>query len=182
MNEILQASGGDAVKPPEMNPANSPRKRVTEDNRIPMNLPTSKLQVPEIPGFYLYWFLGQNLARARKAGYEFVEEDEVDVMNTSLGDDANKQGNSDMGTRVSVVAGGLTEGSAEPQRLYLMKLRQEWRDKDVEGLEAVNERVAAAIRGGHSPSGPQGGPGETPEDRLQRYLKKGQDLFTPKRR
>lgn len=74
------------------------------------------------------------------------------------------------------------EGTPEPQRLYLMKLRQEWRDKDVQKLEEINERVAAAIRGGRPAPGQVGAPGETPTDQLQRYLKKGQDLFIPKRR
>lgn len=175
--QILQASK-DAVQP-QTNPANAPQKRVTEATRVPMTLPSAKLSVPEIPGYFLYWFLGQNIPRALKAGYEFVTEEEADVVNTGLADDASKQGNTDLGSRISVIAGGLVEGTVEPQRLYLMKLREEWRTKDVEALEQVNERVAAAIRGGR-PGG--AAPGETGVDAQQRYLKKGQDLFYPKRR
>lgn len=177
---ILEAAGGTPLPPPTVNPANAPLRRVTEGSRIPMSVPQSKLTVPAIPGYYLYWFLGQNVPRALKAGYEFVDESEADVTNTGLADDANQQGNSDMGSRVSIVAGGLIEGTAEPQRLYLMKLRQEWRDKDAADLEAVNERIAAAIRGGQPAPGASA-PGETNHDRLQRYLKKGQDLFIAKR-
>lgn len=161
------------------NPANAPRKRVTEANRVPMNLPETKLTVPEIPGYYLYWFLGENVHRAMRAGYEFVEPDEVDVVNTGLGSDAGQSGNSDMGTRVSVPAGGLIEGTMEPRRHYLMKLRDEWHDKDVAALEAINEKVAVAIRGGNVTGA--GAPEETSSDRGKRYLKKGQDLFYPKR-
>lgn len=175
-------AGANPVKSEPANPANAPQKRVTEGSRIPMNLPTTKLAVPEIPGYYLYWFLGENVPRAQRAGYEFVDQDEVDMVNTGLADNASKSGNSDMGTRVSSVAGGLVEGSMEPRRLYLMKIRQEWRDKDVAALEQVNERIAAAIRGGQPMPGAQGAPNETGADRLQRYLKKGQDLFVPKRR
>lgn len=171
-----------AVLSPAANPANAPRKQVTEATRIPMNLPGTKLSVPEIPGYYLYWFLGQNIPRAMKAGYEFVTDEEVDMVNTGLADDASKQGNTDLGSRVSAIAGGLVEGTAEPQRLYLMKLRQEWRDKDVRALEAVNDRVAAALRGGQAIAGQGNAPAETDLDRASRYLKKGQDLFIPKRR
>lgn len=170
------------VKSEPANPANAPQRRVTEATRIPMSLPQTKLAVPEIPGYYLYWFLGQNVPRALKAGYEFVDESEAMLVNTGLADDVSKQGNSDMGTRVSAVAGGLIEGTAEPQRLYLMKLRQEWRDKDVQLLEQANERIAQALRGGQVIAGQASAPGETAEDKLKRYLKKGQDLFIPKRR
>lgn len=169
------------VKSTPANPANAPQKRVTEATRIPMNLPQLKLSVPEIPGYYLYWFLGQNVPRAQKAGYEFVEDSEVELTNTGLADDASKQGNSDLGSRVSVIAGGLIEGTVEPQRLYLMKIREDWHEADVKELEKVNERVAAALRGGQPVDG-QNAPGETNLDRAQRYLKKGQDLFIPKRR
>ena len=164
------------------NPGNAPRKRVTEATRIPMNLPATKLAVPEIPGHYLYWFLGSNIPRAQKAGYEFVTEDEVDVVNAGLADDASKSGSTDLGTRISVVAGGFSEGTTEPQRLYLMKLRSEWHDQDVLALEKVNDRVAAALRGGQAMAGSGNAPEETPLDRASRYLKKGQDLFIPKRR
>lgn len=182
MNAPLQANNAPTKSAPA-NPANAPQKRVTEATRIPMNLPQAKLAVPEIPGYYLYWFLGQNVPRAQRAGYEFVDESEADLTNTGLADDASRSGNSDLGTRVSMIAGGLVEGTPEPQRLYLMKIRQEWRDKDVAALEAINERIAAAIRGGRPmPGGAGGAPEETAHDKLQRYLKKGQDLFIPKRR
>jgi hypothetical protein len=170
------------VKSEPANPANVPQTRVTEATRIPMSLPQLKMSVPEIPGYYLYWFLGQNVPRALRAGYEFVNEWEVNPVSTDLAGDANSNGNTDMGTRVSIVAGGVIEGTAEPQRHYLMKLRQEWRDSDVEKLGETNERIAAALRGGAPMPGQPTAPGETPHDQLQRYLKKGQDLFIPKKR
>ena len=103
------------------------------------------------------------------------------MVNAGLADDASRSGNTDLGSRVSAPAGGLVEGTVEPQRLYLMKLRQEWRDKDVEVREATNERVAVSLRGGNASPGAGGAPEETGDDRLKRYLKKGQDLFMPKR-
>jgi hypothetical protein len=147
-----------------------------------MSVPRQRLAVPEIPGFHLHWFLSQNVHRAIQAGYSFVEDDEVDVMNSGVADDAASSGSTDMGSRVSRFAGGLVQGTTEPQRLYLMKLPQEWRNADMKKLEEMNERIAAALRGGNAP-----GPGgvSTPEgasDRGKRYLKAGQDLFFPKTR
>lgn len=167
---------------PSANPANPAPKAVTEATRIPMSVPRQRLAVPEIPGFHLHWFLSQNVHRAIQAGYSFVEDDEVDVMNSGVADDAASSGSTDMGSRVSRFAGGLVQGTTEPQRLYLMKLPQEWRNADMKKLEEMNERIAAALRGGNAP-----GPGgvSTPEganDRGKRYLKAGQDLFFPKTR
>lgn len=166
-----------------VNPANAPAKRVTEASRIPLSVPQLKLEVPDIPGYHLHWFLGENVERAQRAGYEFVQDDEVDVVNRNVADDAANSGSTDMGTRISTFAGGLVEGTAEPQRLYLMKLRQEWRDADVKKLEEVNERIAQALRGGEDAGGGTGtAPTQTAADRQRRYMKAGQDLFYPKTR
>jgi hypothetical protein len=178
---ILQANGGGNAEAKPANPANAPQTRVTEANRVPMNLPELRLAVPDVPGYSLHWFLGQNVQRALRAGYEFLDASEANLTNAGVANDAATSGSTDLGSRVSVIAGGLVEGTMEPQRLYLMKIRQEWRDKDAAELEKVNERVAAAIRGGQPAPG-QTVPGETGQDRLSRYLKKGQDLFIPKRR
>lgn len=162
-------------------PANAVEKRVTEASRIPMSVPQQRLEVPPIPGYHTHWFLGRNVDRAIRAGYEFVGLDEIEVVQKGVAEDRASSGSTDMGTRISVFAGGLVEGTAEPERLYLMKLRQEWRDLDVKKLEEVNEKVAVALRGGQPPSEGRG-PNETPEDRGRRYMKAGQDLFWPKAR
>ena len=164
------------------NPANAPEKRKREATRIPMSVPQLRLEIPPIPGYHLHWFLAKNIPRALRAGYTYVEEDEVDLPNLGLADDATRSGNTDMGTRISAFAGGLVEGTTEPQRLYLMKLPQELRNDDVAALERVNEGIANALRGGQNPTNVSGAPQETADDRLKRYLKTGQDLFLPKRR
>ena len=167
----------------QASPAAAREKRVTEATRRPLTLPSLTLEVPEIPGYYLYWFLGHQVDRAQEAGYEFVDPDEVTLNNKRVGDDVETSGSSDMGTRVSVAAGGLIKGTAEPQRMYLMKLRQEWRDRDLADLEKRNESIAAALRGGMNSGNNNGSaPNETQQDRLNRYLKQGQNLFTPKRK
>lgn len=157
----------------KVNPANTPETRVTEATRIPMSLPQAKLAVPDIPGYHLHWFVGANVARAIKGGYQFVAPDEVDVQNTGLADDVSKNGSSDLGTRVSVIAGGIAEGDTQPQRLYLMKIRQEWWQQDQKVLEQRNEGIARALRSGIVGA-------ENDPDKGLRYMKQGQDLFFPK--
>ena len=157
------------------NVANPVEPRVTEATRVPLSVPTPRLAAAEIPGYHTHWFLGRNVPAAKKAGYEFVETEESVPNQKGVANDLASSGSSDMGTRVSVLAGGVAEGSGDPERLYLMKLRQEWRDKDVKALEAVNERIAQAIRGGNAPD--KDGRGSDPTNR---YLKKGQDLFIPR--
>ena len=159
------------------NPANAQAKRVTEATRIPMSVPHLRLEVPKVPGYHLHWFLSQNIPRALKAGYTYVDEEEVDVVSTTLGNGAEESGSTDMGTRISVVAGGIIEGTTDAQRLYLMKLPEEWREKDMAALEAVNEGVAKALRSGNAP-GPNG---QAAADDGRKYMKTGQDLFYPKR-
>lgn len=167
----------------QSNPANERGTRVTEATRRPMSLPQLSLQVPEIPGYYLYWFLDTQIEQAIQAGYEFVDRDEVSLNNRGVANDQTEDGNDDLGSRVSRVAGQAAGAGVQAQRLYLMKLRQEWRDKDMAAMAARNEAIAAAIRGGVSTGNEHGAaPGETPSDRAKRYLKTGQDLFYPKTR
>lgn len=165
----------------QSNPANPRATRVTEATRRPMSMPQLSLQVPEIPGYYLYWFLDNQIDQALQAGYEFVDREEVTLNNRGVANDQTEDGNDDLGSRVSRVAGQSEAGSIQAQRLYLMKLRQEWRDKDVAAMAARNESIAAALRGG-VPTGIEHGaaPQETPGDKARRYLKTGQDLFYPK--
>lgn len=157
------------------NVANQTEPRVTEATRVPLSTPHARLAAAEIPGYHTHWFVGKNVPAALKAGYEFVESDESTPNQKGVANAMVESGSSDMGTRISVLAGGTVEGSSDPERLYLMKLRQEWRDKDVKALEGLNERIAQAIRGGNTP-----GPDGRGSDPTLRYMKKGQDIFWPR--
>lgn len=161
---------------PSNNPANALRRAVTDATRRPMSMPQLSLAVPEIPGYYLYWHLSTQVEQALAAGYEFVESEEVSLSNRGVANDQELDGNDDLGSRVSRIA-GAGEGVNAP-RLYLMKLRNEWREKDVAAMGARNEAVAASIRGGQV--GGDGAPAETAADKGRKYLKTGQDLFYPK--
>ena len=164
------------------NPANAVEKTKTERSRIPMSTAQLKLEVPDIPGYHLHWMLGNpsRIAQAMKAGYTFVDHDEVDVVNTGLADDASKNGNTDMGSRISVVAGSDVGEDGKEQRLYLMKIPLEYWEEDQKALEKRNEQIAATIRGG----GDFGGNSNGVENR---YVPDGNrrgmaNLFTPKKR
>lgn len=167
-------------RPSAPNPSNLPEKRAREATRIPMSVPQLKLEIPEIPGLHLHWMLGTNVSRALRAGYRFIEPDEVDMVNSGLADNVETQGSTDMGSRISAHAGGLVEGTTEPQRLYLMGLPQELWEQDQQALEARNEQVAAALRGGQPMPGSASSTGEQAVDVKARYLKTGQDLFIPR--
>lgn len=167
--EISRGTAQDIAKASAApNPANPPTRRVTEATRVPMTLPELKLAVPELPGYYLYWHLGKNVMRAKAAGYDFVDPDEVMLNQHGIANDRELDGNTDLGTRVSVAA-----GADDPDRLYLMKLPLEWHEKDMDALTARNEQIAVQLRAGTI--GAEGDP-----DRNKRYMKEGQHLFYPK--
>ena len=142
----------------QKNPANVVGVRA-ERQRVPMSIPQLKLEVPDIPGYHLHWMMGApaRLAQAKKAGSEFVEDDETEVANSGLADDASKSGNTDMGSRVSIIAGS-TDDNGQAQRLYLMKIRQEWWEEDQSKLEDRNDQIASTLRGGNDVgANPHGG-------------------------
>lgn len=132
------------------NPANSRETSVTDGTRIPMSVPETKLTVPEIPGYHLHWMLGnpQRIQQALRAGYTFVEQDEIYAVNTGVANNAAESGSTDLGTRVSVPAGvNDLDPLGNPQSLYLMKIKQEWWDADQAKIAEKNELVARTLRG-----------------------------------
>lgn len=172
--------------------AKSNSGKFADRKRIPMTLPQQKLAVPELPGYFTYWMLGkpERLQAADNAGYEFVHEDEIDVNNISLGGDAAKSGNTDMGSRVSVLASATGDGESsggQPLRLYLMKQKLEWHLEDQGILERQNEGIANALTASFG-QGTVGGKaeGETSVDFQQRYVdprrSRVPDFFKPKRK
>ena len=153
-----------------------------ERKRIPMSVPVQKLEAPDIPGYHLHWFIGtaDRIQRALDGGYEFVDERETQVNNVGLGGDSTASGNTDMGSRVSVVAGTELGRDGQPIRLILMKIKQEWYEEDQKLVVDRNEKVATALRGGLL-----GTENDAPGDSVHRYVDRSRtkipDLFTPKR-
>lgn len=157
-------------------------KSVAERKRIPMSVPVQKLEAPDIPGYHLHWFNGtpERIQRALDGGYEFVDSRDMKINNVSLGGDSTASGNTDMGSRVSVVSGSEVDAHNQPVRLILMKIKQEWYDEDRKLIENRNEQVAAALRGGLLGS-EQDAAGDTNLRYIDKAKTKIPDLFMPKR-
>lgn len=161
----------------EADVANEANTRVvTDENRIPMSLPNLQLQVPAIEGYEMHWFADRpgRINRARAAGWVFVDPSEVSLNNFGLAADLKDSGNTDLGTRVSVHGGTAEHGGAE--RLYLMKIKKEWYDKDMSLREDATEKVVQGLRSGMI------GADKTKVDEMKhRYgRKENANLFTKK--
>ena len=157
------------------NPANS--SPVTDETRIPMSLPQLMLEVPEIPGYVMHWFADRpgRISRAIQGGYEFVNYDEVKLNNFGMAADLTQTGNTDLGSRVSVHGGTAENGGSE--RLYLMKVKKEWYDKDMELREQASDRIVQALK-----QGAVGADREKMADAAKRYARNTDNLFTKKRK
>lgn len=166
----------------KISPASRDAKSSAERKRVPMSVPVQRLEAPEIPGYHLHWFINTpaRIQRALDGGYEFVDSKELKINNVSLGGDSALSGNTDMGSRVSVVSGQEAGMDGQPSRLVLMKIKQEWYEEDQKLVEKRNDDVAAALRGGHL-----GEEREAGSDARHRYVDKSRtvipDLFKPKR-
>lgn len=165
----------------KINPASSEVKKDTERRRIPMSVPVQKLECPDIPGYHLHWFNGtpERIQRALDGGYEFVDERETKVNNVGLGSESTRSGNTDMGSRVSVIGGSEIGRDGQPIRLVLMKIKQEWWDEDQQLVEQRSAQTAAALTGGMI-----GSENDSGGDSNKRYVDKARtqipDFFKPK--
>lgn len=155
------------------NPANAPE--TAPKRRIPMGLPTLKLEVPAIPGYVCHWMRGtpQRIQQATNAGYEFVDQSEVQVNGLGLANDYLGNNHTDLGTRVSISAGG----DAEAGRLILMKIKKELWDEDQLAVNQKHADIAARLRGDN-------GLAEAGMDTSNRYTRGEQrtHMFNPKPR
>lgn len=146
------------------------KKEPGAQKRIPFSVPQRKLEVPPIPGYYLRWMRGTaaRIAQAQRAGFEFVKPEEVELNATILGSDIG--GNTDMGSRVSVVEGSVDD-QGQAVRLFLMKQKLEYRNEDNALVQERNDQVAEALTAGYR-AGAIGGrdSGETADDAGKRYV------------
>src|SRR5271170_3704769 len=143
------------VAPPEQKPAQAAVANVKHPDhvadimagrrkRIPMSTAQRKMEVAAIDGFYLYWFAETNIPAALQAGYEFVDRSETNMIQVGVANDKSNSGNTDLGTRVSMI-GSLSGPQGGPERAYLMKLRQEWRDEDRAEIDSRNAAIVSGI-------------------------------------
>ena len=155
----------------QANPADATNTAtVSERTRVPFSVPVARLAVPEIPGFHLHWFLGtpQRIQRAQQGGYEFVLDEEVQLNNRGLGGGSLEDGNTDMGSRVTQVAGDEIGHDGQPVRLVLMKIKEEWWLEDQKALVSEGSRldnIRKSLLGGLIGSEKQ-----SAEDKAQTYV------------
>ena len=111
---------------------------------------------------------------------EFVDEREIKINNVSLGGDSAISGNTDLGSRVSVVSGQEVGKDGQPTRLILMKIKQEWWEEDQKQVEARNDKVRRSLLGGMI-----GAENDRPGDTQHRYVDNARtaipEFFKPKR-
>jgi hypothetical protein len=134
-------NASDTVKP--SNPANAEAKPVADRIRIPMSVPMRKLEAPEIPGYHTHWVKESNVSRALQAWYEFVDEKEVPLNQHGVGTDKSISGNTDLGSHISIVAGIGANG--QPERLILMKLKEEYWLADRKKIDERNAQIMGSI-------------------------------------
>jgi hypothetical protein len=154
----------------EISAANNPASTsfgVTAESRVSMNVPERQLEVPEIEGFHLHWFLETNLHKAVRAGYEYVSPGEVPTMDRSIGGRSEGSESEDLGGgRIAHIAGQAADG--RPLQLVLMKIRCEWYFEDQRKIAARNRQVLDMI---FKKKQPIREPGEKETDFQQRYTR-----------
>ncbi len=131
------------------NPAND--SQAIPEDYIPMSAAVLKLNVKKKPGFHRHWFRGDvgRLMRAEQAGYRFVAKEDVYLTNTDLGGDAKTSGDTDLGSRVSVISGDEVDpATGQPGRLYLMECPDHLYERSVKYLEEQSKGIVQTIAGG----------------------------------
>lgn len=167
----------------EQNPANE-KLKLPKGYR-PMSVGQRRLEVPPLDGYHLHWFRGTsgNIARAKQAGYEFVDPEEVSLNDLDLGGDGMSDKGSDLGTRVSVISGDDISENGQAGRLYLMKCPEELYEYAQSLLSKEVDNTVDALKGGNVGTSKDGQ--ETRTDAANRYLKEakvsGVNLLTRKR-
>lgn len=129
----------------QSNPATSTEARRTRPPRVPMSTPRQRLQTMDIPGWHLHWFKEDNVPAALEAYYELVARGEISLNPQNVGIGKLADGNTDMGTNVSIIAGQNAAG--QPVRLILMKVKEEYWKEDQLELEKRNVQIMQAIFG-----------------------------------
>jgi hypothetical protein len=119
------------------------RSQAQRPRRNSIGVPRLTLAVKfEIPGHHLCWMNDDgNVEQALDSGYEFVTrgETELEVGITPT--------NVDISDKIKQKVGTTQQG--EILYAYLMKIKQEWFEEDMQAIEAQNKQVEDAIASGN---------------------------------
>lgn len=169
-----------ALKNATANPTVSAEDKVVEAatvrrERIPMSSPLAKLGCPDIPGFHCHWFNDYpgRISQALRGGYEFVSAEETHINPQDLAGYGGS-GNTDLGTRVSIVVG--TDDGDKGLRAYLMKIRSELYQEDQTVIQDRVDNLHDAMRQGKQAAG------DSAADQAQRYVSRTSMKSTYSRR
>ena len=119
-------------------------ERNSRSKRGSFNGTEGKLRIGnQIEGYHLHIFNDTpgRIEQAINVGYEFVQPNEVGGTATNV-----VSRNTDIGDKVRFLVG--TDANNEPMYAYLMKIRNEFYEEDQAALQAKNDTIDAAIRGG----------------------------------
>jgi len=95
-----------------------------------------------VPGHHLCWMNDDgNVEKALESGYEFVSKHETEIEN------GVSPSNVDMTDRIKLKVGTLEGGDA--LYAYLMKIKNEWYEEDMNTIEQENRKIEEAIAGGN---------------------------------
>lgn len=166
-----------SATPAAQNPASPPDLIALFDSgareRVPMSVPRQRLQVPEIPGYVLYWMLEENVSSAFQAGYELVKTDDVRLNQFNVATTLGVSGNADLGTNVTMMGNKPSqENGGKAQMLYLMKIREDWYKQDQRKIAEANARRMEPIFRGEQIIDVDGEGGSGKGDRSLRYVDK----------
>lgn len=141
------------VQTPKDNPNPANGEDFDESLWVPMSAPVARLSVPQKPGWHRHWFRNDpgRIERAQRAGYRFVDPNEVSVIGKSMGGSPEEGGNSDLGTRVSVAAGGFAD-NGQAQRLYLMECPAHLYKRNLAMLQKDTDGTVEALSAGRGGS------------------------------
>lgn len=120
------------------------RDRSSRKERVPLGVARTRLSIDESakdPNYNYRWITDKpgRLDSAQSGGYEFAPEQ------VKVGQDV-KDGNSDVGSRVSRVVGTNSDGT--PQRGYLMRIPKEYFEADQAEKQRKVDDIDAAIKRG----------------------------------
>jgi len=125
--------------------------RTRDKDRTPFSSNRKRLEVifkeeDFLKRFSTRWFNDEQdrVARAVRAGYEFVEPGEIVG---GVGDDNVHDGNADLNSKVSTIVTGRREGNPEV-RAYLMKIKMSWYKKDQKTKQDQLDQTTDTLRAG----------------------------------